>query len=62
PVEVKAASNTLAKSYKQYCKKYLPKKGVKLSLKNIAENKCEQTDTYSVPLYLTWNTDTFLSK
>ncbi|MCR5255967.1 MAG: ATP-binding protein [Acetatifactor sp.] len=62
PVEVKAASNTQAKSYKQYCKKYLPKKGLKLSLKNIAENKCEQTDTYSVPLYLTWNTDTFLSK
>ncbi len=33
PVEVKAADNTQAKSYKQFCGKYKPKKGLKLSQK-----------------------------
>lgn len=55
PVEVKAADNTQAKSYRQFCKKYEPKKGFKLSRKNIAENMCEKTRTYSIPLYLGWN-------
>ena len=54
PVEVKAATNTQAKSYKQFCKKYSPKKGYKLSLKNIASNDCEGTETISLPLYLAW--------
>ena len=36
PVEVKSADNTQAKSYKQFCSKYNPKKGIKLSTKNIA--------------------------
>ena len=61
PVEVKSADNTQAKSYKQFCKQYQPKKGVKLSEKNIAENVCETTVTYSIPLYLGWNLDFFLS-
>ena len=55
PVEVKAADNTQAKSFKQFCKKYNPKTGFKLSLKNIAENLCENTTTFSLPLYLSWN-------
>lgn len=55
PVEVKAADNTQAKSFKQFCKKYNPKIGFKLSLKNIAENLCENTKTISLPLYLGWN-------
>lgn len=54
PVEVKAATNTQAKSYKQFCKKYSPQKGYKLSLKNIASNDCEGTETISLPLYLAW--------
>ena len=54
PVEVKAATNTQAKSYKQFCKKYSPRKGYKLSLKNIASNDCEGTETISLPLYLAW--------
>ena len=54
PVEVKAATNTQAKSYRHFCKKYNPQKGFKLSLKNIAMNDCEGTDTISLPLYLTW--------
>ena len=60
PVEVKAADNTQAKSYKQFCKKYNPKRGVKLSEKNIAQNLCESTDTYSIPLYLGWNLDYYI--
>ncbi len=57
PVEVKSADNTQAKSYKQFCKKYDPGIGFKLSGKNIAVNMCEKTKTYSIPLYLTWNLD-----
>ena len=57
PVEVKAADNTQAKSYKQFCEKYKPKRGAKLSEKNIAENLCDTTITYSIPLYLGWNLD-----
>jgi len=57
PVEVKAAANTQAKSYKQYCKKYSPAKGFKISMKNIAANMVEETDTVSLPLYLLWNVD-----
>ena len=55
PVEVKAATNTQAKSFKQFCKKYQNKTGFKLSLKNIAENDCEGTNAVSLPLYLLWN-------
>lgn len=54
PVEVKSAANTQAKSYKQFCKKYKPSRGCKLSLKNLAVNDCEGTATISLPLYLTW--------
>lgn len=59
PVEVKAATNTQAKSYKQFCKKYNPKIGFKLSLKNIAKNTCENTQTISLPLYLIWNLERY---
>ena len=55
PVEVKAANNTQAKSFKVFCKKYKVKIGCKLSLKNIAENEYEGVRTVSLPLYLTWN-------
>lgn len=59
PVEVKAADNTQAKSYKLFCKKYKPKNGFKLSQKNIAVNTCEQTRTCSLPLYMTWNMERY---
>lgn len=59
PVEVKAADNTQAKSYKQFCQKYSPRIGFKLSEKNIAENPCGETITYSIPLYLGWNIDEY---
>ena len=61
PVEVKSADNTQAKSYKQFCKKYRPRCGLKLTGKNIAENICESTITYSIPLYLGWNIDRYCS-
>lgn len=59
PIEVKAATNTQAKSYKQFCKKYNPKYGFKLSLKNIAENTLFETNTVSLPLYLLWNLEMY---
>lgn len=54
PVEVKAADNTQAKSYKEYCKIYKPTVGFKISTKNIAENDCEGTKTISLPAYMVW--------
>ena len=57
PVEVKAATNTQAKSYKQFCKKYTPGTGYKLSMENIALNYVDGTCTMSLPLYLVWNMD-----
>ncbi len=60
PVEVKSADNTQAKSYKQFCRKYHPKYGLKLSRKNIAENLCEGAVTYNIPLYLAWNIDRYI--
>lgn len=62
PVEVKAADNTQAKSYRQFCKQYEPPVGFKLSQKNIAGNMCEKTMTYNVPLYLNWNVDFYSSR
>lgn len=59
PVEVKAATNTQSKSFKQFCKKYQNKTGFKLSLKNIAENDCEGTNAVSLPLYLLWNISSY---
>lgn len=59
PVEVKAADNTQAKSYRQFCKTYKPAYGLKMSQKNIGINMCEQTRTTSLPLYLCWNIDRY---
>lgn len=60
PLEVKAATNTRAKSYRQFCKKYHSQTGIKASMKNIAENDVEGTKTISLPLYLIWNMDRFV--
>lgn len=60
PVEVKSADNTQAKSFREFCRRYEPKIGVKLSQKNIAENLCEKTVTYSLPLYMCWNIDYYM--
>ena len=59
PIEVKSATNTQAKSYRLFCKKYKIKNGFKLSLKNIATNIVEGTSTTSLPLYLAWNIENY---
>lgn len=61
PMEVKSADNTRAKSYQQFCKRYVPATGYKISLKNIGESLCEQTRTISLPLYMVWNWERYLS-
>ena len=61
PVEVKAADNTQAKSFKQFCKRYEPRLGFKLSGKNMGENRCENTTAISIPLYLTWNLEHYIA-
>ena len=55
PIEVKSADNTQAKSYRQFCKRYTPSIGFRLSMKNIGENECEGTRTISLPLWMLWN-------
>ena len=55
PMEVKSADNVQAKSYKEFCRRYSPETGFKLSMKNIAENTCEKTRTVNLPLFLAWN-------
>ncbi len=57
PAEVKAATNIQAKSNKKFSKKFAPKVGYKASLKNIAANIVDETNTISIPLYLLWNMD-----
>lgn len=58
-IEVKSATNTQAKSYKLFCKKYNIKTGFKLSLKNMSVNIVENTQTHNLPLFLLWNLSHF---
>lgn len=60
PVEAKANTNTKAKSYIQFCKKYQPSLGCKFSMRNVGCHKVENTFTYSIPLYMIWKLDRFL--
>lgn len=62
PVEAKANVNTRAKSYAQFCKKYRPPLGFKFSMKNVGDNKVEETLTYSLPLYLIWKLPGYLAR
>lgn len=54
PVEAKAQIHTRAKSYQEFCKKYNPHMGFKISMKNVGDNQVCGTDTISLPLYLIW--------
>ena len=60
PVEVKSATNTMAKSYRQFCRRYHILLGFKLSLKNIAINEEDGTTTVSLPLYMIQNLGRYL--
>lgn len=51
PIEVKSADNTKAKSLHQFCHRYHPKMGFKVSLKNVGDNMDESTHIWSLPLY-----------
>lgn len=62
PVEVKAADNTRAKSYSMFCRKYRPKNGFKLSLKNVGKNMTEDTETHSLPLYDVFRIGEYIGK
>lgn len=59
PIEVKAADNVQAKSYKLFCKRYSPQIGFKTSLKNIGQNRCENTNTINLPLYMLWRLEQY---
>jgi len=54
PVEVKSADNTRAKSFQTFVAKYHPKYGFKVSLKNVGDNRLDETIVYSIPLYMLW--------
>ena len=54
PIEAKAEINTKAKSFRLFCKRYLPQTGFICSMKNVGDNRVEQTQTYSLPLYMLW--------
>ncbi|HAK57570.1 MAG TPA: ATPase [Lachnospiraceae bacterium] len=60
PMEVKAADNTMAKSFSTYCKKYMPKFGMRISAKNVGDNQKGDTHEISLPLYLIWKIDEYL--
>jgi hypothetical protein len=62
PVEAKAEISTRAKSYSQFCKKYHPKLGFKFSMKNVGNHMVENTQTYSVPLYLIWRLNAYFAE
>ncbi len=55
PVEVKSADNTMAKSYRLFCKRYDIRRGFRLSLKNVAVNTDDAgCENVSMPLYMAW--------
>ncbi len=60
PIEVKSATNTMAKSYRQFCRKYNIPLGFKLSLKNLGVNEENGTRTVSLPLYLIHQMERYL--
>ena len=60
PIEVKAADNVQAKSYRLFCKRYSPAVGIKASMKNIGQSLCDNTRTVSLPLYLLWNMEQYI--
>jgi predicted AAA+ superfamily ATPase len=60
PIEAKAEINTKAKSFRLFCKKYLPQTGFICSMKNVGDNKVEQTQMFSLPLYMLWKINRYV--
>lgn len=61
PIEAKAEEHTQAKSYREYCKRYHPAMGFKMSMKNVGIYDVESAITYSLPLYLSWRLPCYLA-
>ena len=61
PIEVKSADNTMAKSLRLFYSRYHPAAAVKISAKNCAVNDENGTEIISLPLYLTWNLQRYIS-
>lgn len=61
PIEVKAKTNTKAKSYNLFVKRYKNKAGFRFSQKNIGENLVGMTKTYSLPLALAYRFREYLN-
>ncbi len=62
PIEAKATIHTRAKSYLQFCKRYSPEIGFRISMKNVGMNEVESARTISLPLYMTWRLKEYLSQ
>ncbi len=62
PAEAKAQIHTRAKSYQEYCKKYKPGLGFKISMKNVGDNMTGDTKTISLPLYMIWMIKRYLNE
>ncbi len=61
PIEVKSADNTKAKSLRLFCNRYNPKMAVKMSLKNVGDNKEGSAHVWSIPLYLIFKLKKYIS-
>ena len=61
PLEVKSADNTRAKSFNTLVSKYKPKYGFKASLKNMGDNKLNDTVVFSIPLYMLWRIKEYIA-
>ncbi|MCF0207068.1 MAG: DUF4143 domain-containing protein, partial [Bacteroidales bacterium] len=62
PLEAKSSTNTKAKTYSSFCKRFSPTVGFKVSMKNVGLNQVENTQTYSLPLYMLWRLGEYLGE
>lgn len=61
PIEVKSSDNVKAKSLAYYCSKYKPEKAFRLSMRNAGVSAIGETRLISLPLYLIFQTRSFIS-
>lgn len=61
PIEVKSADNTKAKSLHLFCNRYNPKMAVKMSLKNVGDNRDGDTHVWSIPLYVIFRVKEYIA-
>lgn len=61
PIEVKSADNTRAKSLRLFCNRYKPQIAFKTSLKNVGDNMDGNTHVWSLPLYVFFRFEEYVS-